>query len=141
MRPQPVRPRLTSLAVVALALLTPALALAHGKDGVHVMGTVKEVKQAALVLETSDKKQQEVMTDPGTRYERSGVAVTASDLKPGERAVVHGMKMNNGQVHAQLVKFGKPPAKGTGKAQGGTGETEPDPTPPTQGKHHEHSGH
>jgi hypothetical protein len=141
MRVQLTHIRLTSLAVLALALLTPAMALAHGKDGVHVMGTVKEVKQDALVLETSDKKQQEVMTDPGTRYEKSGVAVTASDLKPGERVVVHGMKMKNGQVHAQLVRFGKPPAKDTGKAQGGTGEAEPAPTPPAQGKGHEHSGH
>lgn len=52
------------------------------------------------------------MTDPSTRYEKSGVASTVSDLKAGERVVVHGMKMSNGQVHAQLVKFGKPPAKG-----------------------------
>jgi hypothetical protein len=28
------------------------------------------------------------------------------------------MKMTNGQVHAQLVKFGKPPAKDPSKAQG-----------------------
>ncbi|MCY1024020.1 DUF5666 domain-containing protein [Pyxidicoccus sp. MSG2] len=138
MKTQHLRTRLTGLAVLTLALLTPAMALAHGKDGVHVMGTVKEVKQNALVLETSDKKQQEVMTDPNTRYEKSGVAVTVSDVKPGERVVVHGMKMNNGQVHAQLVKFGKPPANGTAKPQGGT---EPAPTPPAQGKGHEHSGH
>jgi hypothetical protein len=135
----PHRTRLTGLAVLTLVLLAPALALAHGKDGVHVMGTVKEVKQDTLVLETTDKKQVDVMTDPSTRYEKSGVAATASDLKPGERVVVHGMKMSNGQVHAQLVKFGKPPAKGPAKAQDGTGKAEPAPAPPAQG--HEHSGH
>lgn len=133
--------RLTRLAVLTLALLAPTLALAHGKDGVHVMGTVKEVKQDTLVLETADKKQVDVMTDPSTRYEKSGVASTASDLKPGERVVVHGMKMSNGQVHAQLVKFGKPPAKSPAKTQGGTEKDEPAPTPPAQGKGHEHSGH
>lgn len=131
------RPRLMSLAVLAFALLTPALALAHGKDGVHVMGTVKEVKQDALVLETTDKKQVDVMTDSSTRYEKSGVAATASDLKAGERVVVHGMKMGDGQVHAQLVKFGKP-AKGAAQAEGGTQKAEPAPTAPAQG--HEHSG-
>lgn len=135
------RTRLTGLAVLALALLMPALAFAHGKDGVHVMGTVKEVKQDTLVLETTDKKQVDVMTDPSTRYEKSGVAATASDLKPGERVVVHGMKMSNGQVHAQLVKFGKPPAKSPAKAQGGSEKAEPTPAPPAQGKGHEHSGH
>ena len=132
------RTRFTSFALLALALLMPGLALAHGKDGVHVMGTVKEVKQDTLVLETSDKKQVDVMTDPSTRYEKSGVAATASDLKAGERVVVHGMKMNNGQVHAQLVKFGKPPAKGAAKAEGGTEKAEPTPTAPAQG--HEHPG-
>ncbi|WP_309893671.1 DUF5666 domain-containing protein [Archangium sp.] len=135
------RTRLTGLVVLALALLMPALALAHGKDGVHVMGTVKEVKQDTLVLETTDKKQVDVMTDPSTRYEKSGAAVTASDLKAGERVVVHGMKMSNGQLHAQLVKFGKPPAQGAAKSQGGTDKAQPAPAPPAQGKGHEHSGH
>ena len=141
MRTHPNRTRLTSLALLALALLMPGLALAHGKDGVHVMGTVKEVKQDTLVLETGDKKQVDVMTDPSTRYEKSGVAATASDLMAGERVVVHGMKMSNGQVHAQLVKFGKPPAKGAAKAQGGTGKAEPAPAPEAHEKGHEHSGH
>jgi hypothetical protein len=135
------RTRLTGLAVLTLALLMPALAFAHGKDGVHVMGTVKEVKQDTLVLETTDKKQEAVMTDPSTRYEKSGVAVTASDLKAGERVVVHGVKMSNGQVHAQLVKFGKPPAKGSAKSQGDTKKAEPAPAPPAHEKGHEHSGH
>jgi hypothetical protein len=135
------RPRLMGLAVLTLALLTPTLALAHGKDGVHVMGTVKEVKQDTLVLETTEKKQVDVMTDPSTRYEKSGVASTASDLKPGERVVVHGKKMSNGQVHAQLVRFGKPPAKGAEKERGGAEKTDPASAPPAQGKSHEHSGH
>ncbi|MBZ4329684.1 MULTISPECIES: DUF5666 domain-containing protein [Myxococcaceae] len=135
------RPPLTVLTVLSLALLMPAIALAHGKDGAHVMGTVKEVKQNTLVVETSDGKQQEVMTDPNTRYEKSGVAVTAADLKAGERVVVHGMKMNNGQVHAQLVKFGKPHANGPEKQKGDTKRAEPAPTPPAQGESHEHSGH
>ena len=135
------RNRLSRLAILALALLMPGLALAHGKDGVHVMGTVKEVKQDTLVLETSDKKQVDVMTDPSTRYEKSGAAAAATDLKAGERVVVHGMKMSNGQVHAQLVKFGKPPAKGAAKPQGDTEKAAPSPTPPTQDKGHEHSGH
>lgn len=135
------RPRLMGLAVLALALLTPTLALAHGKDGVHVMGIVKEVKQDTLVLETTDKKQVDVMTDPSTRYEKSDVAATASDLEAGERVVVHGMKMSNGQVHAQLVKFGKPPARGAAKAEGGTEKAQPAPAPSAQEKGHEHSGH
>ncbi|ATB46268.1 DUF5666 domain-containing protein [Corallococcus macrosporus] len=138
MQPHMHRPRLTGIVLITLALLTPAIALAHGKDGVHVMGTMKEVKQNTLVVETSDGKQQDVMTDPNTRYEKSGVAVTAADLKAGERVVVHGMKMNNGQVHAQLVKFGKPPAKGPAGQQGGT---EGAAGLPAQEKSHEHSGH
>lgn len=101
---------------LALSLLLPGLALAHGKDGAHVMGTVKEVKAQALVLETKDKQQVEVMTDDHTRYEKSGAQVKAADLQVGERAVVHGMKMPNGQVHAQLVKFGKQAKQAPGAA-------------------------
>ncbi|MBJ6764537.1 hypothetical protein JGU66_27520 [Myxococcaceae bacterium JPH2] len=141
MKTPSIRARLTGFTLMALALMTPAAGLAHGKDGVHVMGTVKEVKQNALVLETSDKKQQEVMTDPSTRYEKSGATATAADLKAGERVVVHGMKMSNDQVHAQLVKFGKPPAKGTGADSGTPGESEPAAAPHAHGSGHEHAGH
>ncbi|QSQ17629.1 DUF5666 domain-containing protein [Myxococcus landrumensis] len=123
--------RFTPAALLALTLLAPAMALAHGKDGVHVMGTVKEVKQGTLVVETSEKQQEEVMTDASTRYEKSGADVTAADLKTGERVVVHGMKMKNGQVHAQLVKFGKPKADAKG-AQ---------PAPAAGGHDHGHAGH
>ena len=84
-----------------------------------MMGTVKEVKAQALVLETKDKQQVEVMTDDDTRYEKSGVQVKAAELEVGERAVVHGMKMANGQVHAQLVKFGKQPKSPPGTAPAG----------------------
>ncbi|WP_342379866.1 DUF5666 domain-containing protein [Myxococcus stipitatus] len=121
-------------ALLSLSLLSPGMALAHGKDGVHVMGTVKEVKQGTLVVETPEMKQEDVMTDASTRYEKSGADVTAADLKAGERVVVHGMKMKNGQVHAQLVKFGKPKAdaKGAQPAQ---------PTPAAGGHDHGHSGH
>ncbi|AGC43217.1 hypothetical protein MYSTI_01886 [Myxococcus stipitatus DSM 14675] len=123
--------RFTSAALLALTLLSPAMALSHGKDGVHVMGTVKEVKQGTLVVETSEMKQEDVMTDASTRYEKSGADVTAADLKAGERVVVHGMKMKNGQVHAQLVKFGKP--KADAKAA--------QPAPAASGHDHGHSGH
>lgn len=131
--------RFTPAALLALTLLAPAMALAHGKDGVHVMGTVKEVKQGTLVVETGEKKQEDVMTDASTRYEKSGAAVTAADLKAGERVVVHGMKMKNGQVHAQLVKFGKPPAKGDEKPQAGANEAAP--APASNGHDHGHAGH
>lgn len=141
MSTQHLRTRLTGLAVLTLTLLMPALALAHGKDGVHVMGMVKEMKQDTLVLETNDKMQQDVMTDPSTRYEKSGAAVTSADLKPGERVVVHGMKMSNGQVHAQLVKFGKPPAKAPAAPQGGTEGTKRGAAVPAQEESHEHAGH
>lgn len=112
---------------LALALLSTS-ALAHGKDGVHVMGTVKEMKPGALVLTTKAGAAEEVMTDDNTVYEKSGQKVQAAELKVGEKAVVHGMKMPNGQVHATLVKFGKPPAKAPAKAA----------TPAAGG---EHSGH
>ena len=100
---------------LVLTLLSTS-ALAHGKDGVHVMGTVKELKPGALVLMTKANATEEVMTDDKTVYEKSGQKVQAAELKVGEKAVVHGMKMPNGQVHATLVKFGKPSAKSPAKA-------------------------
>jgi len=51
------------------------------------------------------------------------------------------MKMSNGQVHAQLVKFGKPPAKGVEKAEVAQKGAAPSCAPPAQGKGHDHSGY
>jgi hypothetical protein len=84
--------------------------LLGGRSGVRA--DARRAGDTPCARRSADKKQVDVMTDPSTRYEKSGVASTVSDLKAGERVVVHGMKMSNGQVHAQLVKFGKPPAKG-----------------------------
>ena len=95
---------------LVLALLS-AGALAHGKDGVHLLGTVKEVREGALVLVTREQATEQVMTDAKTQYERSGQRVPAAELKVGERAVVHATRMKDGHLHAMLVKFGKPAAK------------------------------
>ena len=108
-------------AIAALSLMAATAALAHGADGVHLMGVVKTVDAASLSIETKDGKPATVRLDEETRFEQGGSTATASELQPGERVVVHAKKEAGG-LRAQLVKFGKTPKQGAarGGADAGT---------------------
>ena len=89
-----------------LSLLVATGAMAHGADGVHLMGVVKGIETKSLSLETKDKKAVTVHLDEKTLYEKGGSPATAQELQPGERVVVHAKKESGG-LRAELVKFGK----------------------------------
>lgn len=95
--------------IAVLALSVPESALAHGKDGVHLKGTVQAVNEDRLTVETTEKKREVVRLDEKTKYDRAGVSVAATDLVVGERVVVHARKAKNGALDAELVKVGKRP--------------------------------
>ena len=107
---------LSATAALLLGLFVAGGALAHGKDGVHLLGTLQKQEGTTLVVKTREGKAVEVMTAADTKVERAGTAISAEQLRLGERVVVHAKKMSNGLLHAQLVKVGAKAAKPAGGA-------------------------
>jgi Heavy metal binding domain/Domain of unknown function (DUF5666) len=93
--------KLNTFALLA-ALVVPlaALPLAAHEGGTHVMGTIKNVSEKSLTIETRDKKEVVVVVDEKTKFEKNGKPATANDLKAGTRVVVD---VEKGQTKEALV--------------------------------------
>ena len=78
----------TSALLTALIVLLAALPLAAHEGGTHVMGTIKNVAEKSLTIETRDKEAIVVIIDEKTKLEKAGKSATAKDLKAGVRVVV-----------------------------------------------------
>ncbi len=89
------------LAMVALAV---GAAFGHGK-GPHVMGTVTAMTDSSITVQSKTKEPVTVYTMPTTKYEKSGSAAAMTDLKVGDRVVIHAEKMGD-KLMANEVKFG-----------------------------------
>jgi hypothetical protein len=73
--------------VIAIAATTTAFAHGVGK---HLKGSLASVASDHLVVTDTSGKSHDVKLDPKTRYrESSGGAAQASDLRAGDRVVVH----------------------------------------------------
>jgi hypothetical protein len=98
--------RLKTLALTtALFLPLATLPVTAREDGTHVMGTIKNVAEKSLTIETRDKKEVVVVIDEKTRFETNGKPATAKDLKTGGRVVVDADK-NKEALVAKEVKIG-----------------------------------
>src|SRR5262249_11557494 len=99
--------RFFSLASILLLSVIPAQAAwAHGKEQ-HIMGTVKQVDDKSIALETSEKKEIQVQINDKTKFEKSGapgVQASSKDVKAGERVVIHASK-REGKLTASTVKI------------------------------------
>ncbi|MDP9052940.1 MAG: hypothetical protein M3N93_01345 [Acidobacteriota bacterium] len=85
------------LAVLSLALLAPN-GVAHGGEE-HVIGTVAVISDASVTVRTSAGKTVEVGFDAKmTTYERGKQPIRKTDIKVGDRVVIHAM-----EVHEKLV--------------------------------------
>ncbi len=80
------------------------MALAHGKEK-HVMGTVTNISENSITVETPDKKSISVEVTDKTKFEKSGSPATIKDLKVGDKVVVHADVSDNKLV-ANEVQFG-----------------------------------
>jgi uncharacterized protein DUF5666 len=88
----------------AMVVLAVGTAFAHGK-GEHVMGTVIAMTENSITVQTAAKDAVTVYTMAETKYEKSGTAASMSDLKLGDRVVIHAAKMND-KLMATEVRFG-----------------------------------
>jgi len=91
------------LAVLALALL-PTIVFAHGGE-VHVSGTVTMRSYTSLTVKTPACKTVEVSFDAKTTYARATLSIQKTDVKVGDRIVIHAVEVN-AKLIAHTVEVG-----------------------------------
>jgi len=91
--------------VLLLALaLTPAIAMAHGGLE-HVRGTIAKVSDQSVTVTTTAGKTVEVLLDAQTTYARADQPIQKSDLKVGDRVVIHAAEKGT-TLTAHTVEVG-----------------------------------
>src|ERR1700731_573433 len=92
------------LAMLSLALL-PMTATAHGGEE-HVIGTVTRISDTSISVRTTAGKIVEVSFDAKmTTYARGKQPIKKTDIKVGDRIVIHAMEVNEKLV-AHSVEIG-----------------------------------
>jgi hypothetical protein len=92
------------LAILSLALL-PTIATAHGGEE-HVIGTVTKISDTAVTVKTTAGKTVEVVFDAKmTTYARAKQPIQKTDIKVGDRVVIHAVEVNEKLV-AHSVEVG-----------------------------------
>ena len=97
------RTQVAILAILALALL-PTIATAHGGEE-HVTGTVTKISDTAVTVKTTAGKTVEIGFDAKTTYARAKQPIQKTDIKVGDRIVIHAMEMNE-KLIAHTVEIG-----------------------------------
>jgi len=102
------------LAIVSLALL-PTIAIAHGGEE-HVTGTVTKISDTSVTVKTTAGKIVEVGFDAKmTTYERAKLPIQKTDIKVGDRVVIHAMEVNEKLVAHTIAVGAATPAKQVAK--------------------------
>jgi hypothetical protein len=89
--------------ILALPLL-PTIASAHGGEE-HVIGTVATISGASVEVKTTAGKMVEVGFDAKTTFARAKQTIQKSDIKVGDRVVIHAVEVNEKLV-AHTVEIG-----------------------------------
>jgi Domain of unknown function (DUF5666) len=71
---------------------------------IHVIGVVTALADKSVTVQTIDKKSVDVGLADTTTYAKDKKPAARSDLKVGDRVVIHAMKMN-GALQAHDVEF------------------------------------
>ncbi len=96
--------QVTLLAVLALSLL-PTIAGAHGGEE-HVTGTVTRISDTSVTVKTTTGKTVVVGFDAKmTTYARAKEPIQKTDIKVGDRVVIHAVEVNEKLV-AHSVAIG-----------------------------------
>jgi hypothetical protein len=102
-----------TVAVASLLLALSPIALAHGKEK-YVMGTVTNISENSITVETTSKKSVIVQLTDKTLFKKIGTPATLKDLKVGAKVVVHA-DVSDDRLVAKEVHFGATKAKRSGK--------------------------
>src|ERR1700688_3746431 len=95
---------LIALALTLALKMTPPIALAHGGLE-HVRGTVAKVSDESVTVTTTAGKTVEVLLDAQTTYARADQPLQKSDLKVGDRVVIHAAEKGT-TLTAHTVEVG-----------------------------------
>ena len=96
-------------AILAAALVLPAVARAHEGHAHKVMGTISSVDGSNLMVKTTDGKMVMVMVDAKTKITRGKTVLKAEALKVGERIVAEGAEAKE-MLTAATIQLGAQPA-------------------------------
>jgi len=88
------------------AVLLPGIATAHNGEQ-HVVGVVAKISDASITVTTTAGKLVEVGFDAKTTYARAKQAIQKTDIKAGDRIVIHAIEVNKKLV-AHTVEIGTP---------------------------------
>jgi hypothetical protein len=98
-----IRSQIALVVVLAVALL-PTIASAHGGEE-HVVGTVTKISAVSVTVKRTDGKIVEVGFDAKTTYSRANQPIQKTDIKVGDRVVIHANEVNEKLV-AHTVEIG-----------------------------------
>jgi Domain of unknown function (DUF5666) len=93
------------LVAVGLIMILPTIVLAHG-DQQHVMGTVAKIDAGSISVKTTTGEVKVVTILPTTKFLKGTAAVTADEVKVGDRVVIHAKPEGNA-LNATEVKIGE----------------------------------
>lgn len=94
--------RLVAISILPLFLAT--LAFAHGNEQ-HVMGTVTEVTDSSITVQTKGHQKVTVSIVAETKFARGTAGATLKEVKVGDRVVIHAVKQGE-QLQAHSVRIG-----------------------------------
>jgi hypothetical protein len=95
--------RIAILAVLSVVLL-PGVAAAHGGEE-HVIGVVTKISDTSITVKTTAGKLVEVGFDAKTTYARARQPIQKTDIKAGDRIVIHAVEVKEKLV-AHTVEIG-----------------------------------
>lgn len=99
--------RIAALALIALVALSASAQAHPGFE--HMRGTVTQMTDKSVTVQMPDKMVMTVALATDTKFEKSGKAATAKDLKAGDRVVIDYV-MKGKQMIAKVITFGPTPA-------------------------------
>jgi hypothetical protein len=96
--------RRSALALLTSICLAAGAVFAHGGME-HVQGKVAKVSDASITVTTTAGKTAEVGVDAKTTYSKAAKGMQKSDLKVGDRVVIHAEEVNE-KLIARTVEIG-----------------------------------
>jgi nucleoside phosphorylase len=94
----------TLIFLVCIALFS-SLVFAHGNEK-HVIGTVTQVSQDSVTVQTSPNETVEVLIASDTKFMKGSASAAAKDIQVGDRVVIHAMPRKDGKLVAHTVQIG-----------------------------------
>ena len=88
------------LAIPAALILTVSAFAHNGME--HIMGTVAAISPSSIQVKAQDGRLTPVMTDSKTMWMRGKAMITAKDVQPGDRVVIHAKKADGKFIAAEV---------------------------------------